>query len=449
MTVAVRSAVDGIAWPGVPDAVGAQALALQWQLKRSQWWPADLIRARQMEQLRQLAIHALAHVPRYASLRDRFGDDAGRLDERSFLSWPVLTKEALRAEAASLHAGTYPDTHGAWTETLTSGSTGVPVRVRQTAMSSAIGLALVTREHLVHRRDLTRKFGAIRLAAPGGTAPGWGVMSIAFHTGPSTSIDVLAGVAEQLDWLLAQAPAYLLAHPSNLRALIEESARTDRRPAGLLQLISFGEMMPPDLRTLARAEWGVDVVDTYSCREAGSLAFQCPASDAFHVNAEGIYLEVLREDGSPCGPGETGRVVITPLHNFAMPLLRYEIGDYAEVGEPCPCGRGLPVLKRIAGRVTNMAVDPTGRRFWPGLRASFLTRIAPFRQLRLVQHDVATIELCYVLERDLTTEEQAAASRALADMLGYPFRVRFSRVPSLPRGPGGKYEDFVSLLERR
>jgi phenylacetate-coenzyme A ligase PaaK-like adenylate-forming protein len=61
-------------------------------------------------------------------------------------------------------------------------------------------------------------------------------------------------------------------------------------------------------------------------------------------------VEVLDEEGRPCAPGETGRVVATSLNNFAMPLIRYETGDTAEVGAPCPCGRGLPVLTRIMGR---------------------------------------------------------------------------------------------------
>lgn len=446
MTAAVRSAAPGIVWPGIPDARASELLALSWQLGRSQWWSPEALRARQLQQLRCLAAHAIAQVPRYAGAACALGTDAARLEENGFARWPVLPKRDVRADPESLHARTYPATHGDWKETLTSGSTGEPVRVRHTALFGVMARALVAREHLLRRRDLSRKFAAIRLAAPGGMAPGWGLMSIAFDTGPSTTIDVGAGLSQQLAWLMAEAPGYLLGYPSNLRALILEAGRLGKRPAGLLELISFGEMIAPDLRETARSRWGVEVIDTYSCREAGSLAFQCPECEAFHVNAEGVYLEVLREDGEPCKAGETGRVVITPLHNFAMPLIRYEIGDFAEVGDTCPCGRGLPTLARIVGRVTRMAVDPTGRRYWPGLRASYLTKIAPFRQLQLVQHTAEEIELRYVLDGTLENEARQRCAGALAEMLGYPYRVRFTPLEEIPRGPGGKFEDFVSRL---
>lgn len=105
-------------------------------------------------------------------------------------------------------------------------------------------------------------------------------------------------------------------------------------------------------------------------------------------------MEILDENGKPCEPGELGRVVVTPLDNFAMPLIRYDIGDYAEVGKHCPCGRGLPVLKRIVGRVQDLVVLPSGERRWTLLSAgnieSFL-EIAPIRQYQFVQKDLQTI----------------------------------------------------------
>ena len=95
------------------------------------------------------------------------------------------------------------------------------------------------------------------------------------------------------------------------------------------------------------------VVDIYSCTEAGYLAFSCPEQGNLHVQAESVIVEVLDRAGKPCAPGEEGEVVVTPLLNFAMPLIRYAVGDRAVVGEPCACGRGLPTLKTVGrSRVT-------------------------------------------------------------------------------------------------
>ncbi len=442
------SSLPGIEWPAIPAPAGASMLAMQWQLEKSQWWSADQILDRQLEQVRTLVAHAAGTVPYYRDLLKKAGlSGVADLDEQDFRRLPLLAKAQLRAHCKALGAAAMPPGHGDVFEVRTSGSTGEPVRVLHSRMSEFFFHALVVREHLLSGRDLEKKFGAIRLAAPRARAPHWGVMAAMFRTGEAASIDALAGVESQLGWLLEERPAYLLAHPSNVRELVLHSAAAGKAPAGLQQVLTFGEMLPEDLRDLVRDHWGANVVDSYSCREIGPIAFQCPEGPAYHVHAENVVLEVLDEAGAACKPGETGRVVVTPLHNFAMPLLRYDLGDFAEVAPPCPCGRGLPALKRVVGRVTSMAVDPTGRRFWPGLRASLLTSIAPFQQLRLVQHDARKMELRYVMERDLSETQCAAAAGAIAEMLGYPFEVRCTRVPVLERGPGGKYEDFVSLLK--
>ena len=77
----------------------------------------------------------------------------------------------------------------------------------------------------------------------------------------------------------------------------------------------------------------------YSSQEVGYIALQCPENESYHIQAENVLVEILDDDGLPCEPGEVGRVVVTALHNLATPLLRYDIGDYAEVGSPCSCGR--------------------------------------------------------------------------------------------------------------
>src|SRR3546814_11153852 len=89
--------------------------------------------------------------------------------------------------------------------------------------------------------------------------------------------------------------------------------------------------------------------------------------EVYHAQSENVLLEVVDDDGRPCGPGETGRVLITSLHNFATPLIRYELGDYAEVGSPCACGRGLPVIKQVLGRKRNRLILSDGRSGFPYL----------------------------------------------------------------------------------
>ena len=121
-----------------------------------------------------------------------------------------------------------------------------------------------------------------------------------------------------------------------------------------------------------------------------------------------MIVEVVDASGEACRPGEIGQVLVTPLFNYATPLLRYELGDYAEVGEACACGRGLPVLRRILGRERNALLGTqTGERYWPAFGSRTFTEIAPIIQHQFVQRDLKSIEARFITERPLTTTEEA------------------------------------------
>ena len=140
----------------------------------------------------------------------------------------------------------------------------------------------------------------------------------------------------------------------------------------------------------------------YSTQEVGYITLQCPKSEHHHVQAEGVFIEILDDNGSPCRPGEMGKVIATPLHNLAMPLIRYDVGDYAEFGEPCPCGRGLPVLRRIMGRSRNLLRLPSGERIFPYFHDGLFREIAPVRQFQVVQIHPQRFDVRLVTERPLT-----------------------------------------------
>jgi phenylacetate-CoA ligase len=444
----VASRVPGLVWPGAPVEAGAAMLAMQWQLEHSERLPPGELEALQMRQLQTLVAHALSNVPYYANhLRAAGLGSVDAIDAASFRRWPILKTQAVQAQAGLLQSRHVPPDHGAVVERFTSGSSGTPKRILDTQAASFYKDALVVRDHLWHGRDFAAKFAGIHFFAQTAVHTGWNpTIEAAFRTGPGVSASVGTDVEEQLEWLLTEQPVYLLTSPSNLAALVKRSVARGRRPLGLREALTYTEPLPLRLRDEVRGQWGVPLADIYSCTEAGVLALQCPAGTGYHVQSENVLLEVLREDGTPCEPGETGRVVITPLHNFAMPLIRYELGDYAVVGAPCGCGRGLPVLTSIVGRARNMARDPAGRLFQPGFDAALDESRLPVEQFQFVQHSPSVVEMSYVLGRDLTPDEQRRFADAVHRTLPYPFEMRFRRVAAIARGPGGKFEGFVSRV---
>ena len=440
-----KCAYAGIVWPAVA-AAGPQGLRdLLKQLDYSQWFSAGELRDYQLGQLQVLLRHARVTVPYYA--KSFAGLDLDDLDWGGFASLPRLGRPELQERFAALRSRASPGSHGTPVEGQSSGSTGTPIRFLRTAASQFFWQALTVREHLWHQRDFSGKLAAIRVRVENKCLPNWGspVASI-YPTGPAAALNVRTDVSEQLDWLLQEDPDYLITHASNLGALAELSLRKAIRLPRLRQARTFSEALRPTLRETVRAAWGVEIADVYSCEEAGYIALQCPQHEHYHVQAENLIVEVLDADGKPCAPGETGEVVLTTLHNFAMPLIRYRLGDYAEFGDPCSCGRGLPVLRRIHGRQRNMLRLPDGRQLWPSFPSSLWLEVAPVERFQVIQRSVRDVEVNYVMSRNLTTDEETRLAAALTARLGFAFRFDWQRREHLESTRGGKFEDFMSLI---
>ena len=454
-----RSAIGGVVWPALPDAATARLLALMWQLDASQWWSAAQLRQQQQRQLAALVAHAATTVAHYEdAFRAAGWTPADGVDAAAWARLPLLTRQALIDGGPRLLSRAYPAAHGRVEEVATSRTSGEPVRVRASEVVSTLWMALTLRDHLWHRRDLSARLAAIRYVADGALPPdgvrgqGWGPATVALAPdAPLSLLSVASTTEEQVAWLVREDPAYLLVYPTVLDAIVRRLAATGRRLPALREVRTISEALAPETRALCRDVLGVRVVDTYSAQEVGYIALECPdrapGEERYHVQAERVLVEVLAADGTPCAPGEVGRVVITDLHNFATPLVRYEIGDYAEVGAPCTCGRGLPVLARIVGRRRGMLVYPDGRTAWPLFTVACRTA-ARYRELQLVQDTASALRLRVVAEPGaaLTDADRRALIAALHGSLGYPFGVTIEEVAQLARSPAGKLEEFVSLV---
>lgn len=448
-----RSSAEGIAWPAAMGGQGAALLAMQYQLDRTQWWPPEVLRRHQFRQLEALLRHADAAVPYYRrALAEAGVDPAAGLTEAAWSRIPLLTRRTLQEQGEALRARRVPKGHGRVHRVFTSGSTGAPVRALGSDLTGFFWLALTLRDKHWHRFDVTGKLAAIRHDRAGrGAYPegivgtGWGkATESVYATGPAALLEIRTPIHQQVEWLRRQDPDYLTTYPTNLAALLAHCRDHGVRLPRLRLVETLAEVLQPEVRAACHEVWGVGVVDLYSSQEVGYIALQCPEHDHYHVQSEAAYVEVLDEKGRPCGPGETGRVVVTALHNFVMPLLRYDLGDYAVVGGPCPCGRGLPVLARVVGRVRNMFVLPSGERFWPVFRSDRFLEAVPVRQYQVVQKSLDEVEVRLVMDRPLSAADEAAVRKVVHGEVGESFRVSLARVDEIPRGPGGKYEDVRS-----
>lgn len=446
-----RSSVRGVGWPAMPGPRASLLLAMQFQLTQSQWWQPENLRLQQFRQAATLLAHAIDSVPFYREHFGTFGCDPAKdgVSPEAWTEIPLLQREHIQRCGDALRCRQLPPDHGRVFDYTTSGSTGSPIRFSKTDITDLFWRAFTLRDHLWHQRDLGGKLAVIRTTVNEAEGAGWGpATNEVFDAGYCATLNIRTDIATQAKWLERQNPDYLLSHPSNIQALAKHCVETGIRLPRLRQVRTFGETLMPGLREACFQAWGATLTDVYSAEEVGYIALQCPVHEHYHVQAESLLVEILDEAGKPCSPGEIGRVVLTTLHNFAMPLIRYEIGDYAELGEPCPCGRGLPVLKRIMGRQRNMLTLPDGRQHWPSFPAEGWLPIAPVRQFQLVQRDLEHIEARFVADRPVTADEKQRLAAMLHEYLRYPFRIDFVQLERIERKPNCKFEDFISEVAR-
>ncbi|PPR21754.1 MAG: hypothetical protein CFH40_01518, partial [Alphaproteobacteria bacterium MarineAlpha10_Bin3] len=290
--------------------------------------------------------------------------------------------------------------------------------------------------------DLLHDHG-VAMAPQGRHQKSW---TTVYQTGPSIMLNSAhCTLGEQLHWIAKERPPYILSYPTNFHALALRCQASGIEMPWLKSLVTFSEALSPGQRSVIERVMGVTVEDMYSAAEVSMIALQCPEHPQYyHVQSENVLVEVIDDDGTPCAAGETGRVLVTDLHNFAMPFIRYEIGDLAQFGPPCACGRGLPVLQRIFGRVRNMLYLESGEQLFPDIAALHLHEIGPLQQYQMIQKSYHEIEMRLILSRPFRDGEETRMRKMILSALGQSFDLALVRVDEIPRHSSGKFEDFIS-----
>ena len=370
---------------------------------------------------------------------------------------PILTRRDIQDVGDELTHAPVPQDHGDTFVIRTSGSTGTPVKVVKTDLCQSFFNAVGLRHHLWHPRDFSGVHCAIRDAEAiigwdniddakyphGKNWDHWGG-NIVFPTGKAAMLYIHTPIEDQVKWIKRKNPSVLLTFPSNLREIVRYCAQEGITFENLKSIDTISEVITQDLRDEVREVLDLKITDMYSAAEIGYMALQCPEFEHYHIQSEIAHVEILDENDRPCEPGQTGRVVVTPLHNMATPLIRYEVGDYAEVGPPCPCGRGLPVINQIFGRVRNMLRYPNGTQVWPNFGWEDFHIADSVQRFQVIQKTLEKIEVRLVSRRPLTGHDEGIIRQRLWKTLEHQFEVEFTYHDTLERTRSGKFEDFKS-----
>ncbi|MBM3814724.1 MAG: phenylacetate--CoA ligase family protein [Acidimicrobiia bacterium] len=412
-------------------------------------WNQERVRRFQDRRLLRLVRHAYENVPHYRRLFEKAGlrpeairgvEDLGRI--------PITHRSDFQAGAEEVVARGYDPrrliTH------RSSGTTGEPMTMRRTwfeerllhvfrlwvQMSeglrptdarAAIALHRWIDPKLRDRHKWPERFGLfVRYALSCEIAP-----------------------EELLEQLLRLRPEVLQGYPNQIAAVglaAKRSGTTGLKPRLIL---SGGETLTPLLLSQIREYFCAPVLVNYAAHEFNLLAYQCREEGLFHVCGESLILEVIHE-GRPAAEGETGEVVGTALHSFAMPVIRYRLNDLVTVGpQRCPCGLEGPTLSAIQGRVIEMFTLPSGRKLHPYSLVVPMSKAAVswLRQYQIIQERVDSIRFLMEPVREPSPEEMASVQRVLRDELEESVAIQLELVSEIRPGSNGKHRPYYTRVK--
>jgi phenylacetate-CoA ligase len=420
-------------------------------LAKTEWLSPPHLQAYQAPLVANLLVHARKTTKFYKAQLD-FDLKSSESIAANWSRIPVLTRADVMKYHLKLTSRKHPAEAGWVIEGQTSGSTGTPLSFKKSAAVQIAAAALTERMYRWWSVNGTKSLAMIATDRANQAPPPEGLTTQGWYSGsPSGTRHFIAPSADMdcyLSWLTARRPDYLGSYPPILKELAR-TALSRRTELKFGVVFSFATMLDEETRELCRAAFEAEIADSYGAQEIGHVATQCRECGEYHICAEANLVELLRPDGTPAGPGEIGSVLVTPLYNYAMPMIRYEVGDMAEVGSAQPsCRRGLPTLRRIVGRYRNMFRYRDGSTGWPATANMKLADFIPLKQFQLVQADFDNVEIKYVsADKDLDRPiDVPALTERVRAVLGQPVDVTVRRVEEIERSSSGKYEDCISLV---
>ncbi len=441
-------AYGSILFPAWQRVVRRRSIGAQRRLlARTQWMSRDERDALQLEALHAMLQHAGRNVPYWRDLFRKIGFDPRQVRSTSDLvALPVLTREIVQERLDDLID---PAHRGKNISKGTSGTSGVPLRFEHCNESEAWRQAVRLRGYgwAGYRIGMpTLHYWGAGAVMPGGLAGRKIRLDRALRR--EVYVDAVkqddASMRATAELIARMRPHAIVAYTQALALFARWVEEHGRRDWPDMRVLCCAEgLMARDREALVRV-FGPGVFETYGSRETMLIASECDAHTGMHLSEENVVVEVTR-DGRPVARGVAGDVLVTDLHNFGMPFIRYVNGDVAAAAEDgvCPCGRTLRKLARVEGRRMDTLRDGSGNAV-PGMLFASLLQLdaGALRAFQVVQKRSGEVELKVVRGREWNEQRFTAASRRLKTYFkGLPFKVTFCE--EIPASKSGKRRPIV------
>lgn len=415
-------------------------------LKTTETLPPAKMQVYQRRLQERLVRHAKEQVPFYEK---RLNALFGPKDTIRWEAWtdiePFSRAEAQEAGDA-LFARSTPSQAGDYVIETTSGSTGMPLKVRSSGLMNLMSSSINQRIFNWHGINPDSSVCFIlddtnRYPYPDGE-PGtnWNLVN---PDATAYELSVGCNIEQQTEWVHRKQPDILCTYPKNGAAIIEEFQQ-QKLKTPFKTMIVHGEILEQDTRDIADKA-GIKIIDRFGSVEVGPLSVNCPHGHWHHQFAEVALMEAMPLVSQPEDSQMRSDLILTPFYNYAMPFIRYKNGDLVELSKtPCPCGRTLPRIDRVLGRERNMFIFSDGSRVRPDMSRNDYEPFLSAKQFQVIQHTSTQIEIRYVVDKPEQSVDLQGLTQLMQKILHHDIQVKVTPENQITRSASGKFETWKS-----
>lgn len=431
---------------------GSQKLQTLKELERTQWLPENELRQRQWKKLIEILEYAYINCSYYKNKFDAIGIKPSAIKEESdFARIPVLSKKDIQINTEAMLSGLYKKSE--LVEAKTGGSTGKALKCYFDTRCQELRNAAAFRSDRWAGWELGDKRAALWGNPPTHDTLKKKIRNLLIDR--TIYLDTIGlnekSMFEFIELYRRYKPTVIFGHSHSIYMLalfIEKEKIEGIRPDGI---ISTSMMLLPHERELIEKVLKCKVTNRYGCEEVGLIGSECKLHNGLHMNIDHLYVEFIRDDGSAALPGESGSIVVTDLINRGMPLIRYKIEDVGVRSDrKCPCGRGLPLMEKVTGRVADFLIKRDGTLVaGVSLIERTLTAIPGIEQMQIVQEEVDRIILNIVPDDLYDKGSETAIKKEFSSFFGNDVVLEINRVENIPQDRSGKYRFAICKISQK
>lgn len=411
----------------------------------------------QQKYLENLLLHTYHNVPYYKNIFDTIEIIQNeKVDVSRFHEIPILTKDLLRKHQEELISKDHEQRK--WYYNFSGGSTGDPTKFMQDFLYKKWYSATnkyYYQDMLGINENKVRKvflWGSPQDLFKGSIGPknkikNWFSNILFLNSFKMTETNMKSYIQS----INAYKPELIRGYAGSLYELASFSEKNNLRIRSPKKIVCSAETLTTEMRSKIESVFGTKLYDFYGSRETASIAGEC-TDNLIHIFSFNNLLEILDQNNNQVREGEEGRVIITPLHNYSMPLIRYELGDTAILGSTnCSCGNILPCLQKISGRLEEQFIKKDGSivigYFFVHLVGVLLNK-GYVKKFQVIQEDYDKIKIRAVINNVLPDPEKAEIEQKIRVAMGSDCKIEWEYLASIPKTASGKYLYTQSLVKR-